>query len=74
MISQWLAVISEYTGNLGSGAELGQVELEARQSPGRGQTQMPGCRRGLLRSHLVRFLLQGNPDTLPIAWSTIPYT
>lgn len=35
MISQWLVVISEYTGNLGSGAGLVQVRLEGGQSPGR---------------------------------------
>lgn len=33
MISQWLDVISEYTGNLGLGAKLVQVRLEACQPP-----------------------------------------
>lgn len=32
MISQWLVVVSEYTGNPGSGEGLGQVKLEAGQS------------------------------------------
>lgn len=53
MISQWLVVISEYTGNLGSGVGLVQVRLEGGQSPGwvvssEGRLRRAlGCSRGL---------------------------
>lgn len=78
MISQWLVVISECTGNVDSGAELVQVKLDACRPSGSAASsegrQTPGCMQGPLRSHLVRFLIQANPDILPIAWSTIPHT
>lgn len=74
MISQWLAVISEYTGNLDSGAGLGQVRLEGGQSPGPAVSSEGrlGLQQGPWRSHVGEFLPQSSPDVSPMAWSTVP--